>query len=120
VKQHLNANAPAVLFAEISLEMPARPGGRLFQVLVGAPASVTHATDNGPYFAGTISFFGHSAHGGHMGAEPVVQTFLIPLPQNAAAFQSSGGASNVNIRVVPASGTGEPPVVRSIAIRTRA
>jgi len=53
-----------------------------------------------------------------MTTEPETQTFLIPLPQKAAAFHAAGNASAVNIRVVSASGT-EAPVVKSIAIRTR-
>jgi tyrosinase len=118
VKQH-EGNASPVLFAEITVERPAQPAGHLFQVLVGAPASVTHATANSPYFAGTISFFGHSAHGGHMSTEASTQTFLIPLPQQAAAFQTSGNNAAVNIRVVSATGTTEAPVVKSVAIRTR-
>jgi tyrosinase len=118
VKRH-ESNAGPTLFAEITVERPARPAGHLFQVLVGAPPNLTHATADSPYFAGTISFFGHSAHGGHMTTEPATQTFLIPLPQQAAAFQSSGNTAAVNIRVVPSTGTTEAPVVKSIAIRTR-
>jgi tyrosinase len=119
VKQHLQANSVPLLFAEITVERPARPAGHLFQVLVGAPADVTHATAGSPYFAGTISFFGHSAHGGHMNMAPDTQTFLIPLPQQAAAFHAAGNTSAVNIRVVAATGTTEAPVVKAIAIRAR-
>jgi tyrosinase len=120
LQQHLRANMPPVLFAEITVDRPAKPAGQLFQVLVGAPANMTHATADSPFFAGTISFFGHSAaHGGHMGGDNATQTFLIPLPQQAAVFQPSGNTAGVNIRVVAANSATAAPVVRSVAIRTR-
>lgn len=119
LKNHLSAVRGASLVAEITLPHPATgSSARTFAVLVGAPASVTQASADSPYFAGTISFFG-SMHRG-MPEMSGDATFVVPLPARTQVFGAAAAAgSQVTIQVVPAHGKGPAPAIKALAIRAR-
>jgi tyrosinase len=86
------------LVARVTLPHPSGPNApRTFDVLVNAPANVTSAGPDSPYYAGTISFFG-AMRGMTMDA-----TFAVPLTKVLANLKSGNklGAGELQIRVVP-------------------
>lgn len=118
IRKHLAAPVGASLIAEITVPHPApNSPTREFDVLVNAPAGVTAADPDSPYYAGTIAFFGLMEHGHGPAAAP---TFAVPLPKSPQAFQSLGAAATaaVNIRIVPAHGRGKAPVLRTAVIKS--
>jgi tyrosinase len=114
VKEHLAAPV-GTLVAEVTVPHPA-PGSstRAFHVLVGAPADVTDADANSPYFAATVAFFGGMSHQHGTGDA----TFAVPLPRTQQAFRSLGATNaTVEIRIVPVGGTHEPLLLKGATIR---
>jgi tyrosinase len=118
VKTHLEAGAPGALIALVTLPHPnAASPNREFDVLVGAPANVTQANPDSPYYAGTVAFFGGMTHMQGMSADA---TFLVPLPKRSEAFPglaaAAGKSVEVNIRVVP-SRRGGASVLKTAVVR---
>jgi tyrosinase len=114
VKEHLAAPV-GTLVAEVTVPHPA-PGSstRAFHVLVGAPADVTDADANSPYFAATVAFFGGMSHQHGTGDA----TFAVPLPRTQQAFRSLGATNaTVEIRIVPVGGTHQPLLLKGATIR---
>jgi tyrosinase len=105
VKTHLAADAQGSLIALVTLPRPTEASpNRDFDVLVGAPANLTHVGPDSPYYAGTVAFFGGMMHMHGMSGEA---TFLVPLPKRKEAFTglgATGGSVTVTIRVVPSGG----------------
>ena len=119
VQEHLatQAAAAATLVAEVTLPHPGpNSPTREFDVLVGAPPGVTSVKADSPYYAGTIAFFGNMAHAHGTMAEA---RFAVPLPKKPEAFKRLGAAATatVDIRIVPAHGSGKAPVLKSVAVR---
>jgi tyrosinase len=118
IRSHLAQTHTPTLAAILTLPHPA-PGDptREFDVLIGAPAGVTHAEPGGPYYAGTISFFGNMASMPGMDAD---STFVVPLPHNQhllSAVKEKDGNVQVSVRVVPANGKAtHAPVLKSVLI----
>ena len=115
VREHLAAPA-ATLVAEVTVPRPSPTSQtRQFHVLVGAPPDVTDAEPGSPYFAGTVAFFGNMSHM-HEGGDA---TFAVPLPKAPQAFRSLAAVNaTVNIRIVPAHGqTQRPLLLKSATIR---
>jgi tyrosinase len=117
IENHLADAEPHPLMASVTLP---RPGGlstaRAFDVLINAPAGVTHATPDSPYYAGTVAFFGPMMPGMHMSMDA---TFAVPLPKRLPAFTGLAAASNatLNIRVVPARGQpGPAPTLKAVSV----
>jgi tyrosinase len=90
---------------------------REFDVLINAPADVTQAAADSPYYAGTIAFFGPMMPGMKMSTDA---TFAVPLPKTLQAFTAlPAAASNatLNIRVVPAHAQGGPaPALKAVSV----
>jgi tyrosinase len=108
VTAHLASGSPATLIALVTLPRPTEASPeREFDVLVGAPANVTHVDPGSPYYAGTIAFLGGMMHMSGMTRDA---TFMVPLPQQKDAFPNLLSASAatkgvaVTIRVVPSGG----------------
>ena len=117
IQEHLAAPR-ATLIAEVAMPHPTPSSPtREFDVLVGAPAEVTSAGPDSPYYAGTIAFFGNMSHVHSPNAEA---RFAVPLPKTPQAFKALGAAatSTVEIRIVPAHGGGRTPIVKSVTIRS--
>lgn len=116
IQSHLAETLPHPLMAEITLP---RPSGlstaRSFDVLVNAPANVTTASPDSPYYAGTIAFFGPMMPGMKMST---VATFAVPLPKSPQAFAALGAGANatVSIRLVPAHGQGHAPALTDLSV----
>ena len=122
VNEHLAAEAPT-LMAAVTVQRPSPTSvEREFDVIVGAPASVTRVEPDSPYYAGTIAFFGHMAHEmahGTSASMPDSATFAVPLPKRAEAFRSLGATqAAVSIRVVPAQRYGKPTPLKSVSVHT--
>lgn len=120
IKEHLAEDTGASLIAAVTIPHPtASSPTREFDVLVGAPAGVTEAGPESPYYAGTIAFFGKMAHA-HVTAPQA--TFAVPLPKAQQAFRGLEAAvtnAQVNIRIVPAQRLGlKPPILKSATIRS--
>lgn len=116
IQEHL-AQGAASLVAEVTLPHPGpNSPTREFDVLVGAPPGVTSVDADSPYYAGTIAFFGNMAHAHGTMAEA---KFAVPLPKKPQAFKGLGAAATatVDIRIVPAHGSGKAPVLKSVAVR---
>src|ERR1039458_185758 len=116
IKSHLASETESSLIAEITLPRPSPTSSmREFDVLVGAPASLTAAGADSPYYAGTVAFFGKTMDMDGMGA---TATFAIPLPKKAQAFHNFEATSNVSveIRVVPSHGQHEKAPALSGAV----
>jgi tyrosinase len=116
VKEHLAAPG-ATLIAEVTVPHPTPSNPtREFHVLVGAPANVTDAGPDSPFYAGTIAFFGNVSHA--HGAAPEA-TFAVPLPKTPQAFTGLEAVNAaVNISIVPAHGRrGVAPVLKSATVR---
>jgi tyrosinase len=119
VQEHLASPRAATLIAEVAIPHPTPTSPtREFDVLVGAPADVTSAGPDSPYYAGTIAFFGNmSAHAAHSPAAEA--RFAVPLPKSPQAFKALGAATTtVDIRIVPAHGRGTVPMLKSAVIRS--
>jgi len=109
INSHLATDSPDTLFALVTLPLPTeRSPNRNFDVLVGAPADVTQAAPDSPYYAGMISFFGGMMHMPGMSGDV---TFIVPLPKRKEAFTGlkAGVVSDTRsvastIRVVPSGG----------------
>jgi tyrosinase len=115
VNEHLSSSAPS-LIAAVTVQ---RPGSssvtREFDVIVGAPADVTHVNADSPYYAGTIAFFGHMNHTMAMAEEA---TFAVPLPMRREAFHNLAAAQvSVNIRVVPTQADGKATALKAVSVR---
>jgi tyrosinase len=116
IQEHLAAPRGGTLVAEVTLPHPS-PGSptREFDVLVGAPADVTSAGPDSPYYAGTIAFFGSMSHA-HGAANEA--RFAVVLPKAPQSFRGLEAANaTIEIRIVPAHGRGNAPVVKSATIR---
>lgn len=118
IKQHLSAGDTPSLMAEVTLPHPGANGpGREFDVIVGAPASVTQVEADSPYYAGTIAFFGHMAG---MTGPGHVSTFAVPLPKAPEAFHGLEAVNApVSIRVVPRGHGQKAPVIKAVTVRVR-
>jgi tyrosinase len=100
IRRHVTGQLSQPLVAEITLP---RPSGlsttREYDVLINAPAGVTHVDVGSPYYAGTVAFFGPSMPGMHMSHDA---TFAVPLPTRLGAFSRLGlQNTTLQIRVVP-------------------
>jgi tyrosinase len=118
VREHL-ASAVASLMAEVTVERPhPQSSMREYDVIIGAPADVTHVEADSPYYAGTIAFFGCMRHT-MLGLQEA--TFTVPLPKKPQAFhglETAAAAVSVNIRVVPSSGRGNPSPLKAVSVRS--
>jgi tyrosinase len=116
VNEHL-ASAAATLIAEVTVQRPSAASfTREFDVIVGAPADVTHVEADSPYYAGTIAFFGHMSHPMEMAEDA---SFAVPLPKRPEAFHNLEAAQvSVNIRVVPAQPRGKPTPLKAVSVRS--
>jgi tyrosinase len=118
VKEHL-ASAVASLMAEVTVERPhPQSSMREYDVIIGAPADVTHVEADSPYYAGTIAFFGCMRHTMSTLQEA---TFTVPLPKKPQAFRGLDTAAaevSVNIRVVPSTGHGNPSPLKAVSVRS--
>jgi tyrosinase len=88
--------AGRVLFAKITLGMPSNAHAGDYKVLVNGPADATAVGPSSPFYAGTLSMFGH--HTVHC---PV--TFIVPLSRPIAAMRTNKElrvSTTLNIRVV--------------------
>ena len=114
IKSHVENQPGGSLIAEITL--PHSTDGREFDVIVGAPSDVTKVDTKSPYYAGTISFFGHMS--GMAGMVHDV-TFAVPLPRSLGVFRNAGTSNTaLSIRVVPSKGSGgTAPAVKGAVIR---
>ncbi len=102
------------LIINVTVSRPQSPT-RLFDVLVNAPASVTHVNADSPYYAGTISFFGPAMDAMNMSGA----TFAVPLlGKKTSALKTSLEARNatLQIRVVPSNGRGAAPALKSVSM----
>ena len=116
IRSHLAQTHTPTLAAILTLPHPALGDpSREFDVLIGAPAGVTHADPGSPYYAGTISFFGNMASMPGMDAD---STFVVPLPHNQHLLNAvKDGNAQVSVRVVPANGKAtHAPVLKSVLI----
>jgi tyrosinase len=117
IKIHLAASLGASLIAEITLPRPSEnSSAREFDVVVGAPPSLTEVGADSPYYAGTIAFFGNMMNM----KMPADATFAIPLPKAPEAFLNFEAAKNalVNIRIVSSQGHGgRAPALKAASIR---
>lgn len=113
VQEHIGA-AAATLVSEVTVAHPGPTSDtREFHVLVGAPEGTTDTSPDSPFFAGTVAFFGSMAHG--HGAGDV--TFAVPLPKATQAFKGLAATNaTVDIRIVPAQGRTQRPVVLKRAV----
>jgi tyrosinase len=113
VKKHLSA-AESCLFAEVTVQRPSgSAASREFDVIVGAPESVTQVEADSPYYAGTLAFFGHAHHG--MGEEV---TFSVPLPKKPTIFRNlQAAAVSIVIRVIPAHPKGTATPLKAVTVR---
>ncbi len=85
------------LFAQVTIALPPLAHGHDFAVMVNASAGAAKIDPSSPYYAGTLSMFGH-----HVVHGPV--TFTIPLSGVLAAMQAGNllkANAPVNIQVVP-------------------
>jgi tyrosinase len=118
VEEHL-ASAVASLMAEVTVERPHPESSmREYDVIIGAPADVTHVEADSPYYAGTIAFFGCMRHTMSTLHEA---TFTVPLPKKRQAFRgldAAAAAVSVNIRVVPSTGHGSPSPLKALSVRS--
>jgi tyrosinase len=116
VNEHLAAAAP-MLIAAVTVQRPSdKSSAREFDVLIGAPADVTSAGPDSPYYAGTIAFFGHMTHPMAM-SEDV--TFAVPLPKRREMFHNLAAAQvSVNIRLVPVQAHGKAAGLKSVSVRS--
>ncbi|MGO4777523.1 tyrosinase family protein, partial [Lysobacter sp. 2RAB21] len=118
VKRHLSDALAAPLIAEVTMD---RPEGlavtREFDVLVNAPAGVSHVDASSPYYAGTIAFFGPTMPNMAMSHSA---TFAVPLRKTLQAFSSSNAenaGTRLNIRLVPSGMQPADPVpVHAVSI----
>jgi tyrosinase len=115
VQEHLSAAEPT-LIAEVRVQRPGpRALTRAFDVIVGAPAGVTHVDPSSPYYAGTIAFFGHMNHDMNMSEDA---TFAVPLPKRPEAFHSLEATNvAVNIRIIPAQARGQATPLKAVSVR---
>ncbi|HET7436840.1 MAG TPA: tyrosinase family protein [Thermoanaerobaculia bacterium] len=122
VMAHLAGDEPS-LIAEVRIQRPSPTSlTRSFDVMIGAPASMTEADPSSPFFAGRIAFFGsmrHAIGGGHDMEMPEEATFAVPLPMQRAAFQNLDAANvAISVRVVPAHKLGKATPVKSVTVRS--
>lgn len=115
VQGHLAAAQSRPLTAQMTVS---RPSGtvREFDVLINAPAGVTQAAAESPYYAGTIAFFGPAMHGKKMTHDA---TFVVPLPRALPAFAALGAAkaATLNVRLVPSRGQGRgAPALKALSV----
>ena len=116
IQSHLAETLPHPLMAQITLPRPScLSTARSFDVLVNAPADVTTASPDSPYYAGTIAFFGPMMPGMKMSTDA---TFAVPLPKSPQAFAALGAGANatVSIRVVPSHGQGHAPTLKDVSV----
>jgi tyrosinase len=116
VERHLADTQGSTLIAEITFDRPeALAAPRSFDVLVNAPADVTRAAEDSPYYAGTLAFFGPGMPGMQMSH---TTTFTLPLPRTLPAFrQLQDGTATLDIRLVPRGDfEGEAPKVSAVTI----
>ncbi len=121
IKSHLALARGSSLIARVTLPRPAMMStAREFDVIVGAPADVTHVEANSPYYAGTLAFFGKMMDMSGMKGMSSDATFTVPLPKRQEAFRSLTAAANqsVDIRIVPSQSTGETaPVLKAVSVQ---
>jgi len=124
VQAHLDSAQAQPLAVQVTLPHPGpASSGRSFDVLVNAPASLTEAAPDSPFFAGTIAFFGAMTH------MPMRHdaTFVVPLPKRpevfaapapmAGAKKAAANTTALTIRLVPSHRQAGPaPVIKSVTI----
>lgn len=117
LRAHLaQANAPK-LAALVTLPHPGSTDTREFDVLVGAPAGATHADPDSPYYAGTLSFFGHMSSMEGMEGDA---TFVVPLPHNQKLLtNAANGNVPVSVQVVPVGNAAHAPVLKAVRVQSR-
>jgi tyrosinase len=117
IRSHLAAETSMI--AEVILPHPSVSNtGKQFDVLVGAPASVTHVEADSPYYAGTVSFFGSMAA---MNGMQMNATFSVPIPRKESLFTMplTEKSSILNIRLVPSDRPSGPvPTIRGAVVRS--
>lgn len=118
IKAHLAAESAPSLIAEVTLPRPdENSSGREFDVAVGAPGTLKEVDPDSPYYAGTISFFGHMMN---MAGPAHDVTFAFPLPKKPEAFHGLAAANaTVSVQVVPRNRTQVPPALKGVMIQTR-
>lgn len=106
------AVAPAVLsasrghptIAKVRIPYPAtKDSPRIFSVLVNAPPGYSDPSPGGPYYAGTVSFFGFMP-----GMKGMKSTFSVPLTR-ALVKQKGTKRKDLTITVLPQSIQGRKP-----------
>ncbi|MCG5240190.1 tyrosinase family protein [Azospirillum doebereinerae] len=115
------AGAPTgPVVAAVTVPRSADPtAAREYDVLVNAPAGVTEAGADSPYYAGTVGFFGPAMPGMAHDA-----TFAVPLPQRLQAMttlnQTNKQASaTLEFRLVPAyDKSAAAPAVKAVSVHT--
>lgn len=110
----LAGTAPAALLS-VTIARPAS-SARDFDVLVDAPANLTHVGGNSPYYGGTISFFGPPMRGMRMSTE---YTFVVPLRPTLEAFSARAleRRTPVTIRIVPTNeNLTAIPILKSLSL----
>jgi tyrosinase len=107
----LSASHDHPTIAKVRIPYPAtKDAPRIFSVLVNAPPGYSDPSPNGPYYAGTVSFFGFMP-----GMAGMKATFSVPLTR-ALIKQAGSKRKNLTITVLPQSLPGRRPPARSSTV----
>lgn len=103
------------------IDVPAHPGG-FYEVYVGLPAGATPDA-NGPFFVGSISFFGVAQHAAHAQHDPKEANkpdhhavFVIDRAVAAASTGTRAAETRIQVTFVPRGDVKRPITVRDVKI----
>jgi len=120
LRTHLAQADTPRLAALVTLSSPGATDAREFDVLIGAPAGATQGDPDSPYYAGTLSFFGHMSSMEGMDGDA---TFVVPLPLNQKLLgtQNLAATGNVqlSVQVVPVGNAAHAPVLKAVRVQLR-